>query len=84
MSQYVVPAAQGILAYVKINSMGGEFYEIRQGYSTWCCQMVIYFILAMLVYKRNINKYKIIKPVTNEETDILSSNSIADVNSMPW
>ena len=83
MCHYIFPAAPGILAYVKINSMGAGFYEIRQEYITLCCQMVIYFILAMLVYKRNINKYKIIKPVTNEETDILSSNSIADVNSMP-
>ena len=39
MCHYIFPAAPGILAYVKINSMGAGFYEIRQEYITLCCQI---------------------------------------------
>ena len=82
-SQFIFPAGPGILSYVKINSMGCKLPEVRQEYLTLFCQVVIYFVTAMLVYKRNINKYKPENPevpadntVINDQTSV-KNNDIA-------
>lgn len=53
---YVLPAAPGTLAFVKINSMGASMYEIRQEYITLWVQSIVYFLTAVWAYRHNIGK----------------------------
>lgn len=57
MMHFVIPAAPGTLAFVKINSMGASMHEIEPEYITLWIQCIIYFILACLTYRHNIRKY---------------------------
>lgn len=53
---YVIPAAPGTLAFVKINSMGANMAEISQQYILLWVQCVVYFILACGAYRYNMRK----------------------------
>jgi ABC-2 type transport system permease protein len=55
---YIIPAAPGTLAFVKINSMGAGMSEISQQYVILWIQCAIYFVLACRVYRYNIKKAK--------------------------
>ena len=54
-AHYVVPAAPAVLAFVKLNSMGGDMADIRPEMITLWVQVVVYFLLSVWVFK---NKYK--------------------------
>lgn len=54
-AHYVVPAAPAVLAFVKLNSMGGDMADIRPEMITLWVQVVVYFLLSLWVFK---NKYK--------------------------
>lgn len=53
---YIIPAAPGTLAFVKINSMGASIAEISQQYIILWVQCIIYFTLACWAYRYNIRK----------------------------
>lgn len=52
---FILPAAPGTLAYIKLNSMGGSMADIRPEYITLWIQTLVYFILAVVVYKKKIS-----------------------------
>lgn len=54
---YIIPAAPGTLAFVKLNSMGGNMADIRPEYITLWIQTVVYFGLAVWVYKEKIKTF---------------------------
>lgn len=56
MSHFIFPAAPATLAYVKINSMGANMADIRTEYITLLIQTVVYFFLAVWVYKKKISR----------------------------
>lgn len=53
---YILPAAPGTLAFIKINSMGASMADIRTEYITLWIQCGVYFTLACLAYRFNIKK----------------------------
>lgn len=55
-THYVVPAAPGTLAFVKLNSMGASMAEISQQYIILWVQCGVYFILACMAYRYNLKK----------------------------
>ena len=55
-THYLIPAAPGTLAFVKINSMGADMSGISQQYIILWMQCVGYFILACLAYRYNMKK----------------------------
>ena len=55
-AHYIVPAAPGTLAFVKINSMGASLADIKVEYLTLWAQVAAYFILALWVYRMKLNK----------------------------
>lgn len=55
-AHYVIPAAPGTLAFVKINSMGASMSEISQQYIILWIQCIVYYILACMAYRYNIRK----------------------------
>lgn len=55
-AHYVVPAAPGTLAFVKINSMGASMAEISRQYIILWGQCGVYFVLACMAYRYNIKK----------------------------
>lgn len=56
-THYLIPAAPGTLAFVKINSMGADMSGISQQYIILWMQCVGYFILACLAYRYNMKKH---------------------------
>lgn len=52
---YIIPAAPGTLAFVKLNSMGASMADIRPEYITLWVQVGVYSLLSMWVYKRKLN-----------------------------
>ena len=58
---YMVPAAPGTLAFVKINSMGASMSEISQQYIILWIQCAIYFVLACRAYRYNIKRKQSVK-----------------------
>ncbi len=62
-AHYLIPAAPGTLAFVKINSMGASMSDIQTEYITLWVQCIVYFILACLAYRYNIKK-AINNPIT--------------------
>ncbi|MBC8594359.1 ABC transporter permease [Oscillospiraceae bacterium N12] len=50
-AHYVIPAAPGTLAFVKINSMDASMADIRPEYITLWVQTIVYFLLAVWVYR---------------------------------
>lgn len=53
---YLIPAAPGTLAFVKLNSMGASLADIKVEYLTLWIQVAAYFILAIWVYRMKLNK----------------------------
>lgn len=50
-AHYIIPAAPGTLAFVKLNSMGADMADIRPEYITLWVQVGIYFCLSVWVFK---------------------------------
>lgn len=55
-THYIIPAAPGTLAFVKVNSMGASMADIQPEYITLWIQCAVYFVLACLAYQYNIKK----------------------------
>ena len=55
VAHYILPAAPGTLAFVKLNSMGASMADIRPEYITLWVQAGIYFLLSIWVYKKKLN-----------------------------
>lgn len=55
-AHFVIPAAPGTLASVKINSMGATMADIQTEYITLWIQCAVYFVLACVAYRYNITK----------------------------
>jgi len=53
-AHYILPAALGTLAFVKLNSMGASMADIRPEYITLWIQVLIYFIISIWVYKKKL------------------------------
>lgn len=53
---YLIPAAPGTLAFVKLNSMGASLADIKVEYITLWLQTLLYFILAVWVFRMKLNK----------------------------
>lgn len=51
---YIIPAAPGTLAFVKLNSMGASMADIRPEYITLWIQVVVYFCLSVWVFKMKL------------------------------
>lgn len=63
-AHYALPAAPGVLAYVKINSMGASLYDIRREYIVLWAQCAVYFLTACAVLRHNIRKARRSMPRT--------------------
>ncbi len=53
-AHYVVPAAPAVLAFVKLNSMGGDMADIRPEMITLWIQVFVYFLLSLWVFRKKI------------------------------
>ena len=53
-AHYVFPAAPAVLAFVKLNSMGGDMADIRPEMITLWIQVFVYFLLSLWVFRRKI------------------------------
>ena len=63
-AHYALPAAPGVLAYVKINSMGASLHDIRREYIVLWAQCAVYFLTACAVLRHNIRKARRSMPRT--------------------
>lgn len=50
----ILPAPVGVLAFVKVNSMGADLADISREMTLLWVQCIVYFLLACLVYQRRI------------------------------
>jgi ABC-2 type transport system permease protein len=55
---YLVPSTFGIQGFVKINSMGASLWETAFEYRMLWLQAGIYFVIACLIYGRELHKAK--------------------------
>jgi ABC-2 type transport system permease protein len=51
---YLIPSTHGVQGFIKINSMGADFSQIRKEYLALCLQIVGYFITTFLLYRYQI------------------------------
>lgn len=58
-AHYVVPAAPAVLAFVKLNSMGGDMADIRPEMITLWVQVVVYFLLSLWVFKHKHYRFRL-------------------------
>lgn len=58
IAHYILPAAPGTLAFVKLNSMGADMADIKPEYITLWIQTIVYFIISIWVYKSNLASHK--------------------------
>ena len=58
-AHYVVPAAPAVLAFVKLNSMGGNMADIRPEMITLWVQVVVYFLLSLWVFKHKHYRFRL-------------------------
>ena len=58
-AHYVVPAAPAVLAFVKLNSMGGDMVDIRPEMITLWVQVVVYFLLSLWVFKHKHYRFRL-------------------------
>lgn len=56
MSHFIFPAAPATLAMVKLNSMGATMADIRLEYTTLLVQTLVYFVLAVIVYRKKFKR----------------------------
>ena len=57
-AHYVVPAAPAVLAFVKLNSMGGTLADIRPEMITRWIQVIVYFLLSLWVFKKKVFNFR--------------------------
>lgn len=57
-AHYVVPAAPAVLAFVKLNSMGGTLADIRPEMITLWIQVIAYFLLSLWVFKKKVFNFR--------------------------
>ena len=55
-AHFVIPASPGVLAFIKLNSMGAGMADIEREYVTLWIQCIVYFISACLAFRYNIRK----------------------------
>ena len=55
----IFPSTYGIEGYVKINSLGATFGEVKQEFNSLWILTVFYFLLAYLLYYREISILKL-------------------------
>jgi ABC-2 type transport system permease protein len=58
-AHYVVPAAPAVLAFVKLNSMGGDMADIRPEMIILWVQVVVYFLLSLWVFKHKHYRFRL-------------------------
>ena len=51
---YLFPSTFGVNAFVKLNSMGAELSDISHELHCLCAQMIVYFGLAIFLYRRQL------------------------------
>lgn len=56
MLHYAIPAPVGVLAFIKLNSMGADLSDIRPEYIALLVQCAVYFVSACLVFRINIRR----------------------------
>ena len=49
------PSTFGVRAYIRLNSMGGTLSDVLTEYRILWCHVVVYFIVACLVYRHHVN-----------------------------
>ena len=49
------PSTFGVRAYIRLNSMGGTLSDVLTEYRILWCHVVVYFIVACLVYRHQVN-----------------------------
>ena len=49
------PSTFGVRAYIRLNSMGGTLSDVLTEYRILWCHVVVYFIVACLVYHHQVN-----------------------------
>lgn len=57
VAHYLIPAAPGTLAFVKLNSMGASMADIRPEYITLWVQVIVYFGLSVWVCKKKVTPH---------------------------
>lgn len=57
-AHYVVPAAPAVLAFVKLNSMGGTLADIRPEMITLWIQVIVYFLSSLWVFKKKVFNFR--------------------------
>ncbi|MGL5561826.1 MAG: ABC transporter permease, partial [Tannerellaceae bacterium] len=70
---YIIPAPLATMAFVKLNSMGAEFSQIKMEYITLWIQTFVYFVLALFAYSHNIKQIK--KANTMKATNSQKTNT---------
>lgn len=70
---YIIPAPLATMAFVKLNSMGAEFSQIKMEYLTLWIQTFVYFVLALFAYSYNIKQIK--KANTMKTTNSQKTNT---------
>ena len=60
---YIIPVAPATMAFVKLECMGADMTNIRPEMITLWIQCVVYFIIAVLVWRKRINRKHIKKPL---------------------
>lgn len=53
---YLLPAAPGTLAFVKLNSMGANLADIRPEFTALWVQTLVYFLTSVWVYRQKLKK----------------------------
>ena len=53
---YLLPAAPGTLAFVKLNSMGASLADIRPEFTALWVQTLVYFLTSVWVYRQKLKK----------------------------
>lgn len=53
---YLLPAAPGTLAFVKLNSMGANLADIRPEFTALWMQTLVYFLTSVWVYRQKLKK----------------------------
>ena len=51
---YLLPAAPGTLAFVKLNSMGANLADIRPEFTALWVQTLVYFLTSVWVYRQKL------------------------------
>ncbi len=53
-AHYLLPAAPGTLAFVKLNSMGANLADIRPEFTALWVQTLVYFLTSVWVYRQKL------------------------------